>query len=1068
MPLKNSNTVAAERRVDLASLFCMIGRHGPAVALAVIAMVSVLAGFIIYRTVRGKRRKATDAAADGDGKSPEEERDAAVIQLSPEESHSSAESTDVSDEFSSDVKEDVDLIQSDLKIRHRRAAAAAAVEKKPPPYSPLRSDIQAPENKPTTSDEEMAAVWDCKGATDDIVEDVMEEVHDNDGCLKEPEPIYDENQEEEEKVLKAECQEVEDVTTNKDVSDKKTRQEEENLQCALNNPVSFEQTPHMGEAGDDDRLQDNKTILETNNSEKPAIHIKDIPASCICSGKDEDLEEENPDSIDYSSYSGNTCLSPEREKKNDGERTAEECEDHQVTAQQVEIWPSTFEQDTNLPSAQQDQCDLVTDKVMPPIQDGDWDEDDGLAGEATEEVVDEDHLDKHTAVKFDTYSLQFDEKEVAIEQKEDDGLMCKQEDGVLYDCADQAKEEMLSGDSIGSCSEESDSSSVGCPCLSMDVKVDNHDNGLSGIITDAKAQISGIADFPDLSLGCQPQTEDKTALSLNEDADFTILSPQMPSHEIENLPENNQNSRTVVLAEECNDQVYDPDAQSCYKDQESVKMSVAADPSAVEDISTSVIVEEISCPDLPSICQDVQSDCMENDDTSNEMRVNSATDAGDCNNATVITLSVSEEICHADMLSSSQEQQSDHMENNEDFSAATGAAPVMTKDIGAPIGKIYFPSFEQSELRDDVISSPDVGEESGISSMAVSPELQNAANEFGVTVGNMVLPVMDCELQPGGRTEAQNSLFADDVPTSVINEDTTGMAFRPYQSPRSEHTDWTKYEAFATNEDMFGHEIEDGYHRAMDLLTAQIAANVSSYINVPKIQTDMKAEVVEMKEKKARVNVEKKENTKAEEKEEDYEKTEISIMEATMDNNEWITETNYPVLPWLNLSASSFAQDHTKTNQLATEECQCSSAVTDAACIDTTDIPPSNEAKQTSTLSHLDENTENNKKVVAVQPMPQNINVTFRVHYFTQSPYQTVAVTGNQEELGNWKGFIPLERAKDGHWATVVSLPAEIHVEWKFVVVEKGEVCRWEECGNRLLDTGYVDDLLVHKWWGLL
>lgn len=64
MPLKNSNTVAVERRVDLASLFCMIGRHGPAVALAVIAMVSVLAGFIIYRTVRrGKRRKAT---ADGD------------------------------------------------------------------------------------------------------------------------------------------------------------------------------------------------------------------------------------------------------------------------------------------------------------------------------------------------------------------------------------------------------------------------------------------------------------------------------------------------------------------------------------------------------------------------------------------------------------------------------------------------------------------------------------------------------------------------------------------------------------------------------------------------------------------------------------------------------------------------------------------------------------------------------------------------------------------------------------------------------------------------------------------
>ncbi|KAI3361671.1 hypothetical protein L3Q82_002038 [Scortum barcoo] len=111
---------------------------------------------------------------------------------------------------------------------------------------------------------------------------------------------------------------------------------------------------------------------------------------------------------------------------------------------------------------------------------------------------------------------------------------------------------------------------------------------------------------------------------------------------------------------------------------------------------------------------------------------------------------------------------------------------------------------------------------------------------------------------------------------------------------------------------------------------------------------------------------------------------------------------------------------------------------------------------------------ENNKKVVAVQPMPQNVNVTFRIHYFTQSPYQTVAVTGDQQELGNWKGFIPLERAKDGHWAKVISLPAESHVEWKFVVVDKGEVCRWEECGNRFLDTGCGEDLLVHKWWGLV
>ncbi len=91
MSLKN--TVAVERRMDLASLFCMIGRHGPAVALAVIAMVSVLAGFIIYRNVRGKRRKAAAAAAADDCKCQGAERDASVIQPSPEESHRSAEST---------------------------------------------------------------------------------------------------------------------------------------------------------------------------------------------------------------------------------------------------------------------------------------------------------------------------------------------------------------------------------------------------------------------------------------------------------------------------------------------------------------------------------------------------------------------------------------------------------------------------------------------------------------------------------------------------------------------------------------------------------------------------------------------------------------------------------------------------------------------------------------------------------------------------------------------------------------------------------------------------------------
>nr|XP_046231566.1 uncharacterized protein stbd1 [Scatophagus argus] len=1072
--MKNSNSVAVERRMDLASLFCMIGRHGPAVALAVIALVSVLAGFIIYRTVRGKRRKA--AAAESEDKSPEAERDASVMLPSPGECHLSTASTDVSEEGSSDAKEDVDV----LKIRHRKAAAAAA-EKKPPPYSPPKSDIQAPENKHTTSDdkEEMANVWDSykeretyaeeanqrppsdtytvtemvaenafdyRQDTTNDTKDVIEEVCGNDSHLKEPEPINDEIHKGEEKVLQAECQEAEDVTTDKNISDQKTGQEEENFQCCLNNPVCFERSPHMGKTGENDRPEHNITTVQTNsesNSDKPLIY------NSICYGKDEWFEEENSDRIDYSSYSGNVHVSPEEEKKNEGERAEEECVDYQDISQQAEMWSSTLEQETNLPSSQQDQCDHLMDKVMPPIQDSDWNEDGGLAGEVIEEAVDEDH-----SSKSDTHSPQFEEQEVELEQKEE----C---DRIQEDGANRVEEKMLTSDSIIARSEERDSSSVALSCLSIPVKDDNYDKGLPGVTIDGNAQISSTAVFPDLSVTCQPQKEDN----------ISTHGPQMSSHETENPPENNRNGRTV-LAEECTDQMIDPHVQSCYKDHQSVQMAnnevsgkliIAAESETVEDSTACAIAEEISCPHPPPICEDQQSDRMENDET----RVTSATEAVVCNNTHLTALSVPEEITHPGMLSSFQDQQSDHMENNEIFSEVpTSAVPINTKD------KIYLSPFEQSGQRDHDLS-PSVGEESGISSLAVSPDVQDG-NEFDMTVGNMVFPVMNHDLWSEGQTEPQNTLFSDDVAIPVINDTTTGMVFGSYPShcsreSHSEHTNWIKYESFAANEDMFGHEIEDGYHRAMDHFTAQVTASVTSYTDDLKIQTDMKAviEVVEIKEKSAGVHAEKEEDTKSEkEKEEDTEKTEISIMEATMDHNEWITESNYQILPWMNLSVLSF--DRTKTNQLPAEECQSSSAATVTTCIDTTDIPPSTEVKQTSPLSLADENTETNKKVVAVQPMPQNVNVTFRVHYFTQSPYQTVAVTGNHQELGNWKGFIPLERVKDGHWATVVTLPTESHVEWKFVVLEKGEVCRWEECGNRLLDTGYGDDLLVHKWWGLL
>ncbi|XP_078128326.1 uncharacterized protein stbd1 [Sander vitreus] len=1055
MPLNNGNTVAVERRVDLASLFCMIGRHGPAVALALVAMASLLAGFIIYRTVRGKRKKAT--AADGDSKSPGEESDASVMQPS------SVESTEVSDEGSSDVKKDVDLIRSDRKIRHRRAA-----EKTPPPYSPSKSDIHIPDACKVAETYADKANWSRQSDTNTEAEMVLEDAVDchqgetddaiKDSCWKEPEPNSDENHEEEEKVLKAECQEDEDVTTDMDDSDKTTRQEEENVQRALTNLVFFEKTPHVSENRDDEQLID----------------------------------------------------------------------------QQAEIWSSTSEQETNW----QEQCDQEMDKVTPPIR----------------EVLDEDHLNILAAVKCDALLPQVDEQDVEIEQKEENGLACDQEDGVLYD--DQVKEKTLTGDNIA-CSEEPEGTSVApspaLPCLSAPIKAINHDDGLSGITTDAKVQIPGIAEFPDLSSDLQhPQKEDKIAPALDEDTISTnILGPQIPSHETENQPENNVNGTAMMLAEERNDQVHDPHVKSGREDEQSVqtirnetfdeasvaaapeivacdgenltahvmaevfdKTSVAADSGTVDEDSetASVIVEKIYSPHLPSTSQDQQSGRMEIDETFEKMRADSNTEAAACDNASCTALSVSVEISHPDMSSSFQDQQSDCVENNETFeetrvnsatdapacanasltspimskelsrpdmlsssqdqqsdqtneysAVTTGGTPIMIEDINInpPMCQIPLPSFKQFELRDDT-SSAGIGEESGISSMTVSPD-----NEFDVIFESTALPVMDCDPH-----KSQNRLFANDAAPSVIKEDTAGMVFGLYpsrhsQPPHSERAGWTNYESFKANEDLFGHEVEDSYLRATDQFMAQVADSVTSFTNDLEMHTNVNV-TVDVKEKEAGVSAKKEEENKAEKAIEDNEMTEISIMEATMDHNEWIMDGNYQALPWMNLSAPSFAQDNTKTKPLPTEEYQCSSAVTDSTCIDTTDIPPSTEVKQIGTLSLVDENTENSKKIGAVQPMPQHVNVTFRIHYVTQSPYQTVAVTGNQQELGNWKGFIPLERAKDGHWSTVVSLPAEIHVEWKFVVVDKGEVCRWEECGNRLLDTGNGDDLLVHKWWGRL
>ncbi len=326
-------------------------------------------------------------------------------------------------------------------------------------------------------------------------------------------------------MLKAECQKDEYVAQDMDVSDKKMRPEEEHFEFALNSPVCFKQTPQMGENGNNDRLQDDKTTLETNsksNSEEPVNQIEDVTAPGVCYDKDAECKNENLDSFDYSSSSGNKDLSSEAEKENDSSEIAEEeCVDFQVIAQQAEIRPLTCEQDINVPSSQQEQCDRVTGTVMPPFGDGSCDGNDGLAREVIEDVVEEDLPSKLTADKLDTHLPQF-EQEAETEQKGENDLTCNQEDAVLCDGTDQVNEEMLCSDSIVACIEESQSLSVAPPCL-----IDVRDDSLTGVTTDAKAQISDTEDFCDLSLDCHLQREDQIAPSLDGDTEAVVISPQM-------------------------------------------------------------------------------------------------------------------------------------------------------------------------------------------------------------------------------------------------------------------------------------------------------------------------------------------------------------------------------------------------------------------------------------------------------------------------------------------------------------------------------------------------------------
>ncbi|KAM4805442.1 starch-binding domain-containing protein 1-like [Urocitellus parryii] len=95
------------------------------------------------------------------------------------------------------------------------------------------------------------------------------------------------------------------------------------------------------------------------------------------------------------------------------------------------------------------------------------------------------------------------------------------------------------------------------------------------------------------------------------------------------------------------------------------------------------------------------------------------------------------------------------------------------------------------------------------------------------------------------------------------------------------------------------------------------------------------------------------------------------------------------------------------------------------------------------------------KKIARMASESQPVNIRFQVHYITGTDRQFIAITGDHENLGRWNTYIPLHYHQDGFWSHSVFLPADTVVEWKLVLVENGGVTHWEECSNRLLETGH-------------
>ncbi|KAJ8415593.1 hypothetical protein AAFF_G00425730 [Aldrovandia affinis] len=159
-------------------------------------------------------------------------------------------------------------------------------------------------------------------------------------------------------------------------------------------------------------------------------------------------------------------------------------------------------------------------------------------------------------------------------------------------------------------------------------------------------------------------------------------------------------------------------------------------------------------------------------------------------------------------------------------------------------------------------------------------------------------------------------------------------------------------------------------------------------INVQEIPSCLKHPSNLLKDKDAEVghdkNVDDLEGNVIGQMQDSYGQSELIIMEATMDDDKWLnagcTEDNSgrgnaEVERWP--MVQSAGPGHANSESLK---------------------------KPCATHASLDGDPIS-KRVVAVQPMPQSVRVSFRIHYVTDSSSQRLAVTGSLQELGGWENL---------------------------------------------------------------